>query len=70
MNYIVTEIQVFDNGAASTLSTAFEDLTLALAKYYQVLAAAAVSTLPVHSCAIYSVEGEHLKSECFKHEPK
>lgn len=65
---IVTEIQKFENGQMSTPSYAFDDRNAAEAKYHTILASAAVSALPVHSCIMFTEEGLTLRSECFKHE--
>lgn len=66
--YLVVEIQKFPNGAMSTPSWAYDNLQSAEAKYHSVLAAAAVSSLPVHSCILMSEEGFPLRHECYKHE--
>lgn len=38
------------------------------AKYYEVLAAAAVSELPTHSAIMFSTEGFPLMHQCYKHD--
>ncbi len=38
------------------------------AKYYEVLAAAAVSELPTHSAIMFSTEGFPIMHQCYKHE--
>lgn len=48
--YFVIETQSSDVSAA--LVTTFQDLSLAKQKYYQVMAAAAVSNVPKHGCMI------------------
>lgn len=67
MKYFVTEIQIYENGAASTPTTAHDTLNAANAKYHQILASAAVSKLPVHAAIMYVDEGYAIKGECFKH---
>lgn len=67
--YLVIEIQKFANGSMSTPAYAYDNLNSAEAKYYSILAAAAVSSLPVHSCILMSEEGFPLRHECYKHEP-
>ena len=37
------------------------------AKYYEVLAAAAVSDLPTHSAIMFSTEGFPIMHQCYKH---
>ena len=48
--YIVLEVQ--NAGTPAVLTTAYDNLDQALAKYHTVLAAAAVSSIPFHSCYI------------------
>lgn len=69
MKYLVTEIQTWDNGAVQTPTYAYDNENSAKAKYYQILSAAAVSSLPVHTAMIYTDEGFFMASECFKHDP-
>ena len=67
--YIVTEIQTNPDGQIGTLTTAFDNLNAAEAKYHTVLAAAAVSTgLIKHGAIMYSEEGFPLKHECYTHQ--
>lgn len=49
--YIVMEIQV-NNGDIATLTDVYEDIGIAQQKYHTILAAAAVSDLPVHGAVI------------------
>lgn len=65
MNYIVIEIQKTDSVA--TLVTPFDNRNAAYSKYYQVLAAAAVSQIPLHSAAILTEEGRTIESKSFNH---
>ena len=37
-------------------------------KYYEVLAAAAVSELPMHSAILFSAEGFPIMHQCYKHD--
>ena len=66
--YLVIEIQKFANGTMSTPAYAYDNLNSAEAKFHSVLAAAATSSLPVHSCILMSEEGFPLRHECYKHE--
>ena len=68
MKIIVTEIQKFADGTMTTPSYAYETINSADAKYHSILASAAVSAVPVHSCIMYTEEGTYLKSECYKHD--
>ena len=65
---IVTEVQKFANDQISTPSYAYDDMNAAEAKFHSVLASAAVSQLPVHSCIMFSEEGFPLRHECYKHD--
>lgn len=67
MHYIVTEIQTLANGQVASANFAFDTESAALAKYYTLLAGAAVSNLPCHAVTMYTSEGFHLHKECFKH---
>ena len=67
MKFIVTEIQVWDTGALQTPTYAFDDRNSAESKYYSILATAAKSSLPVHSCMLYTEEGSFLMSKCYYH---
>lgn len=68
MKFIVLEVQKFANGSISTPAYAYDTKQSADAKYHSILAAAAVSTLPVHTCVMLTEEGMFIKSECFTHE--
>lgn len=69
MKFLVTEIQTFEGGGVSTPSYAYDTQTAAEAKFHAILAAAAVSTLPVHAAILFTDEGFPLRHECYKHEP-
>lgn len=68
LKYLVTEVQTWSTGSVQTPTYAYDNENSALAKYHTILAAAAVSSLPVHACMLYTNEGNLLRSECFKHE--
>lgn len=65
--YIVIELQKNTEGTVSNIVTPFETLAEAESKYYSILAAAAVSEIPVHSAIIVSEEGFPVKHQCYKH---
>ena len=67
--YVVTEVQVGQDGVAGTISNVYGTENEANAQYHQILAGAAVSGLAVHSAVMYTDEGFWLKGECFKHDP-
>ena len=66
--FIVLEIQTNANGTVGTLINSYEDQSQAASAYHTVLASAAVSSIPVHSCAMLTEEGFCVKRECYKHE--
>lgn len=68
MKIIVTEIQKFENGNITTLSHAFDNINSADSKYHTILASAATSNLPVHSCIMFTEDGNPIKHECYLHE--
>lgn len=66
--YIVIEIQKNQNGQVATLVDSYEDRNTAEQKYHQVLAAAAVSSLPVHTAVMLMEDGYSIKKETYRHE--
>lgn len=66
--YIVIEIRTNDDGTISNTVTSFEgtDKEHAENKYHSVLAAAAISEKPIHSCALMTAEGYVLEYKCYK----
>lgn len=68
MKYLVTEIQVYDDGKTQAPTWAYDDENSAKAKYHQVLAAAAISSLPEHSAILYTSKGFCINGECFEHQ--
>lgn len=66
--FIVVEIQDNNNDSAAVLTNSYEDRALADNKYYTVLAAAATSSVPIHSATMLTSEGYYIKSDCFVHE--
>ena len=66
MKYLVIEIQ--NTGAQiSNIVTAHETRNDADSKYYSVLAAAAISEVPVHAAALLTEEGRCLKNDYYNH---
>lgn len=68
MKYIVIEIQKFADGTVaippvSTYDTFFE----AASRYHAILAAAAISELPVHTAMILTDTGAQLRMDTFNH---
>lgn len=73
-NYVV-EIQQYANGEYGHIvhyaydADAEQARLKAESKYYEVLAAAAVSNLPCHSAILFTTEGFPLMHQCYKHTP-
>lgn len=65
--FVVIEIQKNAEGVVGNIVTAHETQAEAEAKYHSVLAAAAVSSLPVHSATLLSEEGFSVANQCYKH---
>ena len=66
--YIVIEIQTNSDGTVGNLVWAFDNEAQAQQKYHYVLASAAVSGLPCHSCVILRNDGEQIALTCYKDE--
>lgn len=65
--YIVMEIQKQNEEQVSTIVNSFTDLNAAENKYHTILAAAAVSTVPLHSSVMFLEDGTEIKHETYQH---
>lgn len=63
--YTCLENQLRDNGTFGLLYDHFSELNPALAKFYTVCAAAAVSEIPYHAAAVWTSDGRIIKQEIF-----
>lgn len=70
MKFVVIEFQTFDTGAMSTPAWAYDERNKAEAKYHSVLAGAAVSSLPMHACALMQSDGRLLACGSYEHLPE
>ena len=68
MKYIVLEIQTNADGTVGTILTTYDKLNEAESKFFAVLSAAALSTLPVHTAVLLTNNGTMLRVETFSHE--
>lgn len=66
MNYIVIEMQT-TNGTTAVLTTVKSNINEAEQQYHTVLAAAAVSQVPLHSASMLNERGQLIKYELFDH---
>lgn len=63
--YTTIENQVREDGSRGLLYDHFDDLNAALAKYYTVCAAAAVSEIPYHAAYLLKSDGTVLEQRVF-----
>ena len=68
MKYIVTEIQTNIDGTVGTLLNAYDSRNQAESQFHTVMAAAAISALPIHACTIVTNEGFTVNSGCYHHD--
>jgi len=72
--FYIMEIQQYEDGSYGDIKhfaydeDADKARLKAESKYYEVLSAAAVSNLPMHSAILFSAEGFPLMNKCYKHE--
>lgn len=64
--YIVIELQT-NNGETGNFVYSFTDLADAYAKYFSILAAAAKSTVEVHTALLITETGNVVRAEHFDH---
>lgn len=67
MKYLVTEIQTMADGQVANLTSSFDDRLQAESTYHSVLAAAAVSQLPLHACMLYTNDGYLIMNANYTH---
>lgn len=65
--YIVIEIQTNPNGAVGNIVNAYASRDQAFQKFHTILAAAAVSSLPVHAAVILDNKGLQIAAQYFEH---
>lgn len=68
MKYAVIELQKDADGKLATLTTTHDTINEAYQKFHQVLAYAAVSTLPLHACTMLDEKGMYIDAGRFIHE--
>lgn len=68
MRYTVIEIQTGTDGKVANLVTTYETRNEAESAFHSVLAAAALSSLPVHAASILTNEGALVETRCYRHE--
>ena len=70
MRYIITEIKVYENGAITVESFKYTERLDAEAKFHTILAEAAKSERPVHTCMMVTEDGRMVRTECYRHNPE
>jgi len=68
VKYLVIEIQTNTDGTVGNLVFAYDNRNEAESKYHAVLAAAAISALPMHTCDLIQADGVLLARQCYTHE--
>ena len=67
-SYIVIELQTNEQGSVANVVWAYADENEAFSKYHSVLSAAAISSVPVHSCVILRNDGLQIAAQSYTHE--
>ena len=67
MTYIVIEIQTSGGTTAIVPPIPYADRLQAEAKYHQILAAAAVSSVEEHTAVLLTQDGQLVRRECYRH---
>jgi len=67
MKFLVIELQESADGQVSNIVTSHDTFNEAESKYYAVLSAAAVSSVPVHSAIMANSHGGYIDSKSFNH---
>ena len=66
--YLVVELQKTAPNAVANIVTAHADINAAYNKYFTVLAAAAISSVPSHSAVLLTDNGGLIARETFEHD--
>lgn len=66
MKYIVIEIQKFADGTVAVPPIAsYDSFFEALSRYHTILAAAAISDVPVHTCVVLNETGQEIRMDSY-----
>lgn len=68
--YYVIEMQTYDGGQGASIVTTHTSRNEAMSKYHTVLAAAAISSVSVHSCVVMDEEGRYEARDSYIHRPE
>lgn len=68
MKFIILEIQAWNDGNVGTIVDTADTYNEAKSSYHTKLAAAAVSSVPIHSVVIMTADGVTSDQESYRHE--
>ena len=67
--FIVIELQTYNDGTVGHIVTNYEERNVAESKFYQIMSAAAISDVPVHSALIVDEAGMIQKQDWYDRRP-
>lgn len=66
MKYLVIEIQKFSDGTVAVPPIAsYDSFFEALSRYHTILASAAISDVPVHTCVVLNEVGQEIRMDSY-----
>lgn len=65
--YIIVELQTYSDGTLGNIVQTAPDINHAQSVYHSVLAAAAISQVPIHSCTLLDENGLQIACESYRH---
>jgi len=65
--FIVLELQTNPDGTVGTIAAGFDERAAAESRYHEILAAAALSELPIHAAVLLTGEGVVLARQSYSH---
>ena len=68
--YIILEMQTNGDTTALVPPVTYKDMNQADSAYYQKLASAAVSSVPIHTVTMLDEHGRSIRSEFYEHLPE
>lgn len=68
MKYVTVELQTSADGSVANLTTVWDTRAKAEGAFHTILAAAAQSGLPAHSCTMLDSEGQIMNWQCYRAE--
>lgn len=67
--YLVVELQKKD-GQMAALNYSYQELSDAESKFFAIMSAAAISSIPKHGAILVSEDGHLLRGEVYRHTPQ